>query len=132
MAWEVTFLEDQGIVRVAVWGSAAREEHHAARAEAGRLLRERDSQLLLVDLHDLETEGVISMIGCFDFGSSYLQPGRIPAEARVAHVLPKDPKAAKDVEFLTAVAANQGATIRNFESREDACAWLLTPPKEEP
>lgn len=133
MPWEVTFREDLGIVQVAVRGAAPREEHLAARAAAGRLLRERNCQRLLVDLRDLETEGMLSMTGCFDFGSNYSQPGRIPNEIRVAHLLPGNPKAVKDVEFTTALAKNQGATIRNFESLQEACAWLLaSPPQEAP
>ena len=133
MAWEVTFREDQGIVQVVVRGAAPREEHLAARAAAARLCQDRQCPRLLVDLRELETEGMITMVGCYDFGSNYSRPDRIPAEIRVAHLLPGDPKASKDVEFMTALALNQGATIRNFESPEDACAWLLAPPpKEEP
>jgi hypothetical protein len=133
MAWDVSFREDQGIVQVVVRGAAKSEEHLAARAAAARLLRDRQCHRLLVDLRELETEGMISMVGSYDFGSNYSQPGRIPPRIRIAHLLPGDSKAAKDVEFVTAVAKNQGATIRNFESPEQACAWLLAPsPEEEP
>jgi hypothetical protein len=133
MAWDVSFREDQEIVQVVVRGAAPREEHLAARAAAARLLQDRLCHRLLVDLRELETEGMVSMVGCFDFGSHYSRPDRIPAEIRVAHLLPSNPKASKDVEFMTALAVNQGAAIRNFESLEEACAWLLAPfPKEEP
>ena len=133
MAWDVSFREDQGIVQVVVRGAAPREEHLAARAAAARLFQDRQCHRLLVDLRELETEGMITMIGCYDFGSNYSRPDRIPAEIRVAHLLPGDPKASKDVKFMTALAVNQGATIRNFESRrKPARGSSRRPPKEEP
>jgi hypothetical protein len=127
MAWEVSFQEEVGIVRVVVRGPAKRDEHIAAREAAARLLREKQCGRLLVDLRELETGGVLSTQGCFEFGANYSTVDGIPIAVRIAHLLPRDTKAAIDVEFTSAVATNRGAAIRNFESPDEARAWLLAP-----
>jgi hypothetical protein len=127
MAWEATFDEAGAIVRVAVRGSTPSEEHLSARAAVARLLREHDSRRLLVDLRELETETVITTLGAFQFGASYSTEEGIPSGVRIAHLLPRDPKALRDVDFITAVATNRGAIIRNFDNEEQARAWLMAP-----
>jgi len=127
MAWEVQFQEEVGIVRAAVWGPAGNDEHVAARDAAARLLLQKQCRRLLVDLRELETGGVVSAQSCFDFGANYSAADGIPVAIRIAHLLPRDAKAAADVEFTSAVATNRGATIRNFESLNEAQAWLLAP-----
>jgi hypothetical protein len=127
MAWEVHFHEDLGIVQVIVRGPAVHDEHVAAREATARLLSDRQCRRLLVDLRDLKTEGVVSTHSCFEFGSNYSAPGGIPVAIRIAHLLPRDSKASEDVEFTSAIAKNRGATIRNFESPDEARVWLLAP-----
>jgi len=125
MPWEVAFDDANGIVQVTVRGPASHDEHVAAREEAARVCLKAQSRKLLVDLRDLETERVVSTSGCFEFGDRFTLEGGIPPGTRIAHILPRDPKACEDVEFTTAVARNRGAAIRNFEDQEDARNWLL-------
>jgi hypothetical protein len=123
MAYDVAADEREAIVRVSVRGPATREEHRAARREAAQLCRERGWPRMLVDLRELETAGVVSTTGCYDFGRSYREDN-LPTQCCIAHVLPAGRRAREDVEFTATVAVNRGITIRDFTDIESARQWL--------
>jgi hypothetical protein len=123
MAYEIRIDRERKIVEVVVRGAATHEEHMAARAATGKVLRENGYTRLLVDLRELLTKGVISTITCYDFGASYTQDG-IPPDCKIAHILPLDPAALQDVHFITTVGINRGNLIREFSEVEEARGWL--------
>jgi hypothetical protein len=122
MAYRVFVDKDNAMVNVSVSGRASKAEHMAARDEALRLCREDGCLRLLVNLSDLDTEGV-SITNCFDFGESL---ARAKPRVVIANILPKKAKSRQDVRFTSTVASNRGLISREFDTAEEAKSWLLT------
>jgi hypothetical protein len=123
MPYEVSYDEQNNTVLVQVSGKATHEEHLSARKEAFRLCKENHCSAILVDLLNLDTEKS-STPGCFEFGEALAQ-GNVSPSTRIANVLPKEPKSADDVKFITTVATNRGRITASFDSIEQAKQWLL-------
>jgi hypothetical protein len=124
MPYKVVFDEDDHIVTVQVSGPATREEHHAAIDHAARLCTEQECKKLLVNLRNLKTEGIATLLDCFEFGTM-LAEGAIQKEVYIAYVLPTDETSIRDVQFTFMVAANRGRLAAEFTSQEEARQWLL-------
>jgi len=122
MAYRVFIDEGGAMVSVSVSGRAEKTEHLAARDEALRLCQEGGCLRLLVNLSDLDTEG-ISITNCFEFGESL---ARVTPRVVVANILPKNGKSRQDVLFTSTVASNRGLTSREFDTVEEAKSWLLS------
>ncbi|MBN2381445.1 hypothetical protein JXQ70_01050 [bacterium] len=128
MPYLVSIDEKNEIILVRVWGRAPKEDHFIARDEAATLLKGKKYTKLLVDLSDLLSSGIVTTLGCFDFGTNLLT--KLPPHIKIAHVLPHDPDSARDVKFLSAVAANRGGITAEFNTLEEAQNWLIHTPKE--
>jgi hypothetical protein len=124
MPYEVALDKDNKIVMVRVSGLATIDEHLAARKQAFQLCVKKTYNRVLVDLHDLDTQGVASTLGCLKFGES-LANEKLPKDIRIAHVLPEQGQSRSDVEFTSTVAANRGRLVAEFRTLEDARQWLL-------
>jgi hypothetical protein len=124
MPYQVTYDDQEAIVRVTVQGSIGHNAHRAARAEAVRLCREHECRRLMVDLRDMTCSPEASTLSCFDFGSGYQSAG-LPAGTRISHVMPQDPQAFERVDLTTTVALNRGVAIHNFSTLQEAEDWLL-------
>jgi hypothetical protein len=124
MPYAVALDKDNKIVMVRVSGLATIDEHLAARKKAFQLCIKKTYNRVLVDLHDLDTQGVASTLGCLQFGES-LADEKLPKDLRIAHVLPEQTKSRSDVEFTSTVAANRGRLVAEFRTLEDARQWLL-------
>jgi hypothetical protein len=120
MPLDVRF-EGEGFVRVSVSSPCAKEDHYAALERAVQLCVNHDCSRILVDLRNLNT-GTYSAGGCFSFGKKTAQYSK---PFRIAHVLPRDPKSRKDVEFTSTVESNRGKDTREFDTVEQAKNWLL-------
>ena len=124
MPYEVALDIGNKIVMVHVSGQATIDEHIAARKQAFQLCLKKMYNRMLVDLHDLDTQGVASTIGCFEFGES-LADVKMTQDLRIAHILPEQTRSRSDVEFTSTVAANRGRLVAEFQTLEDARKWLL-------
>lgn len=122
MTYRVFVDEGGAILNVSVSGRAGKAEHLAACDEALRLCQEGGYLRLLVNLSDLDTEG-ISIANCFEFGESL---ARTTPRLVVANILPKNAKSRQDVLFTSTVAFNRGLTTKEFDTAEEAKRWLLT------
>jgi hypothetical protein len=123
--YEVSFDKHDQIVTVLVCGPATREEHYVARNDAAQLCAARECNKLLVNLRDLKTKGMASVLECFEFGMSLAQ-GAVQQEVYIAYVLPTDPVSIRDVQFTFMVAANRGRLAAEFMTPEEAREWLLS------
>jgi hypothetical protein len=121
MPYTASYREEDGIVHVRVWGEATHDEHAAAREEAVRLCTVNHCSRMLVDLRELSTRRVTTL-SCFSFGEAMAQESR---GLRLAHVLPEEARSREDVRFTSTVEANRGVSSREFDSIDDATAWLL-------
>ena len=125
MPFEINIDDANRIIEVVAHGSASLEEHKQARIEAAMLLRHHGYKSLLVDLQELHTKGSATTMTCFDFGTTYLNDG-IPVDCLIAHVIPADTSASKDVEFVSTVASNRGGIIQEFDTLEQSRQWLTS------
>ncbi len=123
MPCEIKVYDKEGIVQMRLEGIVGKEEVRQARTNAGQALRQGGYRRLLVDLSDFVVAGS-STLGSFDFATGFQESG-IPASARIAHVLPKDPNERSNVQFITTVAFNRGFQVREFETLEEARKWVL-------
>lgn len=124
MTYKVFIDKDNALVNVSISGKATNANHLAARDEVLRMCKEGGCLKLLVDLSDLDTEG-ISTTNCFEFGESF---ARVMPRIMVASILPKDTKSRQDVRFTSTVASNRGLIAREFDTDEEAKDWLLARP----
>jgi len=124
MPYEVVFDEDDHIVTVLVSGPATREEHCEAIDHAARLCTEQECNKLLINLRNLKTQGIATLLDCFEFGIK-LAKGAIQKEVYIAYVLPTDEISIRDVKFTFMVAANRGRLAAEFTTQEEARQWLL-------
>lgn len=121
MPYEVSFDESDGIVSVRVSGTASKDDHFAAREKAFRLCKKHGCMKVVVDLRELNTEG-LSTAGCFSFGEAVAEA--LPS-VRLAHVMPALARARADVRFTSTVESNRGSATREFDTLGEARAWLL-------
>lgn len=121
MPYAVTYNQADAIVNVQVSGAATKADHYAARDEALRLCQAHKCTKILVDLRALDTHA-ISTMGCFTFGESLARTSPV---VWIAHVLPSEARAREDVRFTSTVESNRGKPTGEFETLEEARAWLL-------
>jgi hypothetical protein len=107
---------------VTVSGEATKREHFAARDKALSLCEEHGCAKILVDLHDLASSS-LSTMESFYFGEHI---ANFPQLIRLAHVLPKHPKARQNVVFSSNVQANRGKETGEFTTVEEARNWLVS------
>jgi hypothetical protein len=125
MLFKIDLNEKKRIIEVVIYGPASHDHHKQARIEAAVLLQHHGFKCLLVNMRELQTKSVISTRQCFDFGTSYSKDG-IPADCLIAHVMPTDAIAFRDVEFVSTVASNRGSVIQQFKTPEQAYKWLVS------
>jgi hypothetical protein len=123
MPYEVTADEDHETIMVRLWDSLTPAEHRVARCQAAALCTERQFQKMLVDLRDLSTKDFSTTMTCYDFGET-LARGAVPRGTWLAHVMPTDATAHRDVHFTLSVAKNRGGLIEEFTTVADAAEWL--------
>lgn len=124
MPYEVRIDPNDLIVVARVFGSASTDEHRNAFEEALRSCTEHGIVRLLVDLRDLETEGIVTTTKAYTFGESMARETRLRT-VRIAHVLPENADARAQIEFISTVASNRGRMAREFTSLHEARRWLL-------
>jgi hypothetical protein len=110
------------IVFVIALGDVTYAEHCAARDDASKYIKQNGCVRLLVNLKDLNTDHS-STLNFFKFGESlaYAYPN-----INIAVVLPVNPKAKGDVQFITTVNVNRGANVKEFDVFSEARDWLLS------
>ena len=124
MPYKISVDERLEIIEVHVWGLTSKDEHYEAQIKAMQLSEEKGWDKLLINLHDLETEGITTTMGCFNFGED-LSRRATSNQIQIAHVLPKDSKASSDVKFISTVAINRGVVSGEFKTIDEAKKWLL-------
>ncbi|MBN2210400.1 MAG: hypothetical protein JW709_03310 [Sedimentisphaerales bacterium] len=129
MPYEISADDDNQIVIARVFGRATRDDHHAAREAIARVCAEKQFWRALVNLQDLQTEGVVTTAGAFDFGKEVADDVRLKG-VRMAHVLPRNDDSRNDVTFAVTVAANRGGVIGKFNTIKEARKWLLRDNRE--
>ncbi len=123
MPYELFYDSDNGIVSIRIRGLLSRREHVEVRDGGFRLCYENRCWRILLDLREIDLGG-FSTVEFYDFGQSVA--AALPG-VRVAHVMPRDNEAKKDVRFISTVEANRGVSTAEFESVERAREWLLAP-----
>jgi hypothetical protein len=125
MPIDVTFREDDETVIVRGYDNVTEDEMYAMRAEFRRLLDENTVSQALVDGRKITSLMDGNTTTIYKVGSDFAVSGN-PQTLRTAIVLPTDPHARRDLEFLDTVEANRGRQdTKLFDDMESAWAWLL-------
>lgn len=124
MPYEVSSDQDNKMVIARVSGPVTREEHRAAREEALKLCSDLGFKRLLVDLHDLKTENIVTSESAFSFGKDTARDERTK-EICIAHVMPKEVLARLDVQYAASSSEIHGKAIGEFGTFVEAKEWLL-------
>ncbi|MCP4581584.1 MAG: hypothetical protein GY839_08175 [candidate division Zixibacteria bacterium] len=127
MPYEVTVDEVNEIILVRVWDFATHNDHLNARSAAAKMCDKRQFKNLLIDLKDLKTGKGVTMMSSFRFGET-LTKEVLPVDTRIAHVMPSDSDAHRAVLYATNAAKKQGGAVKDFDTLEEACQWLLSEP----
>jgi len=122
MAYEMSYDEQNGMVRVTGSGMVSKKDHYEAWKAAALLCQEHSCSKVLVNLRDLSTNS-FSTMESFRFGE---EVAMTPGFLHIAYVLPKPQKARENVQFASTVQANRGKSTGEFETVGEAMKWLLS------
>ena len=109
------------MVVITALGEIRNEDASAQAAEAFRLAEQNQASVILADYSDALSE--VSLPSLYDLPDYYSQLG-VPGHARVAVVLPRTRYRLESFQFLELVCKNAGYTVRLFEAKAAAEAWL--------
>jgi hypothetical protein len=113
MPIDVTFREDDETIIVRGYDNVTEDEMYAMRAEFRRLLDENTVSQALVDGRKITSFMDGNTTTIYKAGSDYAVSGN-PQTLRTAIVLPANPQARRDLEFLDTVEANRGRQDTKF------------------
>ncbi|MGI9238450.1 MAG: hypothetical protein ACR2QZ_13700 [Woeseiaceae bacterium] len=114
MSQEITYDEDDRLIRIRVWGQVSIDDMVASKVECMRLHENHGANTLIVDAREQETSAPLFDI--FDFGDAW------PREIRVAILAGS--KTPEDLMFMETVAMQRGKIMRIFFSETEALDWL--------
>ena len=121
MPWTVEYEPERALVIVASTGEMRDEDASAQTAEVVCFLKQNHSTTVLVDYSDAVSEVALpSLYWLPDYASILGAPRNI----RVAVVLPRTRYRLESFQFLELVCKNAGYTVRLFEAKAAAEAWL--------
>lgn len=123
MPYEIETDRENQLVIAHVSGRATRAEHRAAREEAAKYCFDNGFKRLLVDLRNVDTEGVSTITSTVEFGQLLAGDERLE-DVRIAHVLPKEILSRVDVDFTASIAEIKGKDSGRFTSLGEARRWL--------
>ena len=125
MPWTVEYLPEKGLVLIVATGEILDEDGRAQVVETVRLLKEHQSNLVLVDCSHAMTKA--SLPGLYRLPDYATELGA-PWNLRVAVVIPQTRFRIESFHFFELVFRNAGYDVHLFDDREGAEEWLQRPP----
>ncbi len=122
MSYRVSALSGAPIAEMVYDGALSRAELVASAHEVVALAASLGTTLILADARALE--GGHSIVDLFGLADSLATDNAVK-RLKEAVVVPALPEAAGTARFWETTGVNRGLTIRLFEDREAAIAWLL-------
>ena len=112
----VSLNEELMIIEVQSIGDISESEMEASLERITKLSHEHRVYRVLIDA---QQETSLPDIGwLYEFVKS------VPKRLKYDMLVPADSPTSNDKEFIETAASNRGLSMRNFQSREDAIAWL--------
>jgi hypothetical protein len=118
MPEKVTLDEDLGVVRIESYGQVTADDMRASLALALSIHQERGLTRGFVDA--TKVTSYPSTFPIYEFGSEAAEPLK---GFRLAIAAP--PELLDDPAFFETVVNNRGGTVRVFDARDAALAWLM-------
>ena len=115
----VEVLGDLAVIQIRFFGAVTEEDLLKSRESVSKIYQELKLTKVLVDATAVTS--LPRTLSIFDHGVSLSGTG-LPSKAKFAVVISEAVK--NDAYFLETVARNRSANLKNFESREEALAWL--------
>ena len=121
MSWRVKNLPAREVVSVIATGEISSEDAGTQAAEALRLLKQNQANLVLVDYAEALSEVSLS---CLYGLPDYFTKSEAPWNLRVAVVVPRTQYRIATYHFFELVCKNAGYNVSLFDDREAAEDWL--------
>lgn len=125
MTHKVCLIAADEFLQMTVEGTIALESSEQILRQIAQSCQHHDQHRVLVDATQLP-EKSLSVIDLYQLGSS-LQAYGFGSEHRIA-ILCSPGESTQRGKFFELVAVNRGASVRVFQKREEALAWLPTEP----
>jgi hypothetical protein len=124
MSCRVEYIPDRELVLIVATGDILDEDGRAQVVETVHLLKQHQSNLVLVDCSEAVTRA--SLPGLYPLPDYATELGA-PWDARIAVVLPRKRFQMEMFHFFELVFRNAGYDIQLFNDRQDAEEWLQKP-----
>lgn len=119
MPEDIEIIEDLGIIQITSVGLVTEEDLRKSRQSVFKICQERKLNKILIDASRITSLPTITQL--FQHGVSLSEP-EVPRHVKFAVVVSEATR--KESRFIEDVAMNRNANLRNFETRDQALAWL--------
>ena len=123
MPYDLKYNSTSRIIELVHTGILSGEDLRKSTEEGILLQKEHGVHAVLIDTSDLESAPAVTEV--YDLPRQY-DEGGFSKLTRLALVWPKLPAAKKVAEFYDNVCNNRGWTVRPFDTRDEAVAWLMS------
>jgi hypothetical protein len=124
MPWSLKHDDTLGIVNLVYEGELSGDDLREATREGILLSQKHDAVKAIVDCTRQEKTGDI--LDLYEFPDLYSQAG-LNRAMRIALVMPIATELHELARFYEDVCVNRGWQVKNFDTREEALAWLHEP-----
>jgi len=121
MAYEIIYDEARNLAVVRHLGNVDHKELWDGREEAMKLVRDKATPRVMVDMREIELS--TSIMEEFNFGRA--QSNYSPGSVKVAVLIRKDDPKKKEHHLIETVGQNRGAMLMVFDDQAEAEKWLL-------
>ncbi len=124
MSINISVLEDQKAVLISADGDVMADEVADMRRRSVDLVADTGISNFIVDLHKLQSLEKGQTFAIFDLGERFSE-ARFTVWSNTAVIMPSDPAAREQVEFLHMVEINRGRGVISYvETFEEAFSWF--------
>jgi hypothetical protein len=124
MSISFTTLPEFGTIRITATGHIDSAEVNAMRTRTMELAEKTGFDNYIVDLRGLQSIAQGDIFSAYELGDRFRETG-LPFRTRTAVIMPFDPAARQQAEFLHTVEVNRGrGDLRYVDDEEEANAWF--------
>ena len=121
MAYEIKYDEVRNLAMVNHFGTVDRNDLWNGREEAMKLVRDKATPRVMVDMRKIEL--MTSIMEEFNFARA--QSNYSPGSVKVAVLIRKDDPKKKEHHLVETVGQNRGSMLMVFDDQAEAEKWLM-------
>ena len=124
MSTNVSFMDNRDVIVIKIAGEVGRDEVHDMRSRVVAIAGETSCQHFIMDISELQSIEKGSAFAVFELGEQFAATG-FPYQSKTAVIMPRDPLAKEQAEFLHTVEINRGrGALQYVDSIDEALAWF--------